>query len=150
MTRENGRRPGRNFRIAAQVKGRFVSLMDEQTIVTAIATCRIHIQGAKSTVARGKNWGNWVRTRMQTFGGRITGYNPGKDYKLALQGQWASFNCERILSDLLFCLGDKITVQNFYDFYGEPEKGKIYVVDFVDVIANLAPELLKIDESQIA
>lgn len=127
------KRPSRYFRIADQVGNRLESILPPIVCSMAVASCKFTVQGPKSVGEAGKNWGRWVRTRLQAGG-----YRPEL-------GIWQG---ERIISadsheaaDLILDpLG--ISIYDVIDHYGEPMVGVKYDVDLVDVIEALAPELL--------
>jgi len=131
-------RPGRHFRIASLLADAFTNLIPKDVAETAIATCRITVQGPKAvgTERRGKNWGEWIRTRMQTFGRTIQGYGNEGDPAVQSSGHWKSFDNHQIVADLLDCMG--FTMDDFWNEYGHPSEGEKYVVDLPDLLCRLA------------
>ena len=136
-------RPGDNFQVAKAVKSMFAGFLPEGCLETALATCRFCFQGPKSVGKTGKpkNWGHWVRTRMQSAGIFPDGF--GQNWRFAVQREgrdWISFDCHQIASDILAFVG--ITINDVYDKYGKPGQGEKYIVDLATIIREIAPDCL--------
>ena len=136
-------RLGDNFRIADVIKDLFADFLPADCLATALATCRFCFQGPKSVGATGKkkNWGHWVRTRMQSSGNFPNGFGVNRDYACQRQGnQWVSLDSHEVVAQMLAHVG--LTLEDVYNRYGRPEQGEKYVVDLITIIRDMAPDCL--------
>lgn len=139
------KRPSRHFRIADRVAHLLESILPAFVCAHAVASCRFTIQGPRSVGLAGKNWGEWVRTRLKTGG-----INPSRG--LAPTGDvWQgdgvkSGDAHRNADMILEPFG--LSIQDVLAHYGEPIVGERYDVDLVDVIEALSPQLLATETTE--
>ena len=146
---DNGRRTKRHFDFGAALGhllrqilpqiNRFGSVTDN-----AAATCRFTVQGpdAVGDPDKGQNWGRWIRTRMQTHGEHPIGA------KWQVGARFVTADSEDAANSILVAFG--IDVDEVYRAWGQPDTGVVYVLDLVDIVTELRPELLTVGTPHVA
>ena len=123
----------RHFRIADQIGHLLEKVLPKIACSAAIVSCRFTIQGPESVGQKSRNWGRWIRTRLNTFGHR-----PSIDIwqgKHVLSGDGHS-NANVILN----CFG--LSINQVLDHYGIPKHGEMYHLTLIEVIETLAKDLV--------
>lgn len=106
-------------------------ILPEHVCEAAAATCRITLQGPESVGDKAKNWGQWIRMRMQTFG-----HTPFHLSAAVQQDHhWISTDSREAVNVVLDCFG--LTLDDVFAHYGEPEEGEIRTIDLYDVVTDL-------------
>jgi len=120
------------------VLGRYLeTVLPPEVCQTAFATARFVIQGPESVGRDAKNWGEWVRTIVQTHG-ETPGINHAwQDRK----GGWISGDSREAANSILDCFDLDLT--DIFRFFGDPEPGKIYAIDLVDVLEAIKPDFIR-------
>lgn len=101
---------------------------------TVIATARFCVQGPDSVGTMG-NWSRWIRTRFQSYG-----YMPPKGTWQKLRG-WISgdsIECAHCILDPF-----DLSIDDVYAAFGKPQRGKLYIVDLIDIVKRLCPDMLE-------
>jgi hypothetical protein len=131
-----------NYKMARKMKTIFAGFLPDACLETALATCRFCFQAPKSVGGKKKNWGHWVRTRMQTGGNIPIGIG---GYAVQRQSrEWISFDAHQAVTEILEYLG--LTLDDVYDMYGKPAEGCKYVVDLTTIVR----EFFAIPVTQVA
>lgn len=135
--KDNGKRSARHFTFGDRCGHLMRSLLPLPFCAAAAATCRFTIQGPESVGESGKNWGQWIRTRIQTNGERIF----GATWQGNIGRKWISADSERAANQILGCFAG-ITTDEIFAHFGVPNIGEKYDIDLLDVVTALRPGLL--------
>lgn len=103
----------------------------------ALATCQFVFQAPESVGDVRKNWGKWVRTRLQTFGHKPAGLT-GVVTGVQKNGDWIGMDSTAGANLILKCFG--LSVDAIYDAYGSPGFGGKYTLDLCEIVTRLAPD----------
>jgi hypothetical protein len=136
MSKRSLWRPAKNWEIAKEVACLLDGILPAEVCSSAIATCQFTIQAPNSVGATKKNWGEWVRTRLQTFGQKLNGLAAATQSN----GNWLSFDSREAANIILGAFG--LSLDSIYEAYGMPEEGQKMTLDLPSIIQRLAPEFL--------
>jgi len=111
----------------------FLSATDAET---AAATCRFAIQGPRSvgTKQSGKNWGEWIRTRIQSWA------KPNNDVWQSHPNGWFSGDGHSNANALLACFD--LSLEDVFAEWGRPVKGQRYYLTLQEIVERLQPTLV--------
>ena len=109
----------------------FHSILPEHVCEAAMATCCITFQGPESVGNRAKNWGQWIRMRMQTFG--QTPYHLAAAVQRS--GHWISTDSREAVTVILGCFD--LTLDNVFAYFGEPDEGEKWTLDLCNIVTTL-------------
>ena len=131
---QTGWRKRENWEWAKEWASLLHDLLPEEACEAALATCRITLQGPKSVGEENKNWGRWIRMRMQTGG------NIPRGIQTVQRGNrnWISTDSHAATNVILECFG--LTLDDVFNHYGEPEEGQVIPLDLCTVIQAVAPD----------
>jgi len=135
-------RSRKNFQLASRLTEVRYPGLPLSVAKTVVATCRFCVQGPESVGQSAKNWGQWVRTRIQTHG-----YRP----RLSVwqgTGGWLTGDSQDCANYVLEPFN--LTIQDVFDYFGQPTIGKTYMVDLVDIVQALRPELVADEATAVA
>jgi len=145
----NAWRPAQNFELAQEIKGIFKGFLPDHVLEAAIATCRFEFQGPESVGLQSKNWGEWIRTNIQTFGNIPNGYGQVGPISCQRKHWWLSFDSRQIVEDILSYID--LTIDDVYEAFGKPELGEKYTVDLCEIIKRcIFHESMEIANTQVA
>ena len=147
------RRPGRNFRIAEQVKTHLSTILPQEICEVAIATCRFSIMGRDAHNDNGQAlrnmhreasppWiceGRWIHTRLQTYG-----YLPSTRFQrtgTTEKSVWVVGDSFAAADSILECFG--LTMRDVLEHYGNVDTTERKVIDLVDIVEDMASNLLR-------
>lgn len=130
---QNGWRTRRYWDWAKENANLFHGILPEHVCEAALATCRITLQGPKSVGETAKNWGQWIRMRMQTFG------HVPHQIATAVQQHyhWISTDSYEAVDVILDCFD--LTLDDVFDHYGEPREGETRTLDLCEIVTTVAP-----------
>jgi hypothetical protein len=118
----------RYYNWAEQWKSLFDDILPADVQEAAMATCRFTLQAPKSVGRNAKNWGRWIRMRMQTFGRK-----PQVNTAVQTLGSgWISTDSHEAANAILGCFG--VTLDDVYDAYGKPEEGQKVEISLHDAV----------------
>lgn len=128
---KSGFRPRTYWEWAAENADKLAGLLPLHVCNAALATCRITLQGPKSVGEKGKNWGRWIRMRMQTLG-----YRPGGIETVQSAGMWQRTDSHDAANAVLACFG--LSLDDVFAKYGEPGEGEKRILDLHTIVHDLA------------
>jgi hypothetical protein len=107
---------------------------------TAAATCRFTFQGPRSvgTDKAGKNWGEWIRTRIQSPAPSLHGLT-----WQTTNDQWSSGDGHDNADLILGCFD--LSTADVFDQWGQPTQGEKYELDLLTIVETLRPAMIAAD-----
>lgn len=134
-------RNSRHYSFGDNVGCRMLSdILPREVACIAATTCRFTIQGPESVGVAHKNWGQWIRTNMQTHGNIPRMRHAWQCRK----DGWIGADSREAAELILDCFG--LSVDDLFKHFGQPQIGKVYQVDLVDVVSALAPDIARVDQ----
>lgn len=112
----------------------FYGMLPKHVCNAAMATCRITLQGPQSVGQQAKNWGRWIRMRMQTFGHIPDGLRTAAQR----QHHWIATDSHTAAEQILACFG--LSLDDVFAHYGKPAEGEKMTIDLIDLVTSLAPD----------
>ena len=128
---QTGWRRKRDWTWAKQWGSLFKGILPDHVCEAAMATCTITLQGPESVGRRAKNWGQWIRMRMQTFG-HIPNHLSAAVQK---SREGISTDSREAVEVILDCFG--LTLDDVFSYYGVPETGEKMTLNLCDIVARL-------------
>lgn len=133
---QNGWRKERFWDWAEENASLFEGLLPKHVCNAAMATCRLTLQGPNSVGQGAKNWGQWIRMRMQTFGHVPNGLAAA----VQKAHHWISTDSHEAANVVLGCFG--LSLDDVFSHYGIPEEGETYALDLCDLVTTIAPDFV--------
>lgn len=140
---QNGSRKRQDWKWAKQHASLFNGILPEHVREAAMATCRITLQGPKSVGKTAKNWGRWIRMRMQTFGHAPTGIGT-----VQIMSNWIGTDSHDAVNAILECF--ELSLDDVFDRYGEPEQGQTRQLNLCELVTAIAPDFAATERESVA
>ena len=129
---QNGWRKKRYWEWAKEWASLFHKILPEHVCEAAMATCRFVILGKN---ANGNEYGKGFRSFLQTFGNTPTGLVND----VQIRHHWIELDAHDSANLILGCFG--LSVDDVYDYFGEPKEGDKLELDLHDIVTKLDANL---------